>query len=99
VGAIALGAGLISAYIGVVLLAASAVKSNQDTYYERKSEDTGRVRTVGGIMVAGGVVAGIFGLYYLFHSKTEVTSSTGSQFSEAPSKPSRFALTAQGLVF
>jgi hypothetical protein len=99
VGAIALGVGLISAYVGVVLLAASAVRSDQDAYYERKSEDTGRVRTVGGVMVAGGVVAGIVGLYYLFHAKTEVTSSTGSQFTEAPSKPGRFALTAQGLVF
>jgi hypothetical protein len=98
-GAVAAGAGLISMYVGLIFVAASEIKTNGDSYYQ-ENRNTGPGKTVGGAMIVGGLIAGIVGLYYIFSTKTEVTSSTGAHFTETPApKRSRFALTARGLEF
>jgi hypothetical protein len=98
-GAVAMGAGLISAYIGLVFVAASELNMNSDPYYQ-ENRNTGPGKTVGGVMIVGGLIAGIVGFYYVLTTKTEVTSSTGARFSETPvPKRSRFAFTARGLEF
>lgn len=98
-GAVAAGAGLVSMYVGLVFVAASEFKEASYSYNERE-RDTGPGKTVGGVMLVGGLLAGIVGLYYLLSTKTEVTSSTGAHFSETPApKRSRLALTARGLAF
>lgn len=98
-GAVAAGAGLISMYLGLIFLAASELNENSEYSYQ-ESHDTGPGKTAGGVMLVGGLIAGIVGLCYIFGSKTEVTSSTGARFTETPApKRSRFALSARGLEF
>lgn len=98
-GVLAAGAGLISMYVGLIFVAASELHESSDPYYQER-HDKGPGKTTGAIMMVGGLIAGIVGLYYIFSSDTEVSSSTGARFSETPtSKRSRFAFTARGLEF
>jgi hypothetical protein len=99
-GVVLAGGGLLTAYLGLLVLAASSLQGFGGD--STAPTNSGPGRTVGGSMMVGGLLAGLLGLYFIFDSKTKVSSSTGSQFTNAPApapKHGRFALTARGLEF
>lgn len=99
-GGVLLGGGGVVAYFGLILLLASAAATGDS--YSTNSSNSGALKAVGGGMLAGGILAGLLGLYLLSDSHTSVKSSTGAQFSGTPAPPgkrARFALTARGLEF
>jgi hypothetical protein len=97
-GGVLMGAGGITAYLGLIVAAASSLQFDSGT--GSQSNNTHNLKTTGEVMIVGGLIAGVAGLYLLFDSKTKVTSSTGSQFSEGPNhKHGRFAFTIRGVEF
>ena len=98
-GGVLVGAGGLVAYFGLILLLAGTAAANDP--YGTGSTGSGSLKAAGGGMLAGGILAGLLGLYLLSDSHTTVKSSTGAQFSStpAPRKRARFALTPRGLEF
>jgi hypothetical protein len=100
-GGVLMGVGGITAYLGLIAAAASGLQFDSGTGSPGStSNNTHNLKTTGEVMIVGGLIAGVAGLYLLIDSKTKVTSSTGSQFSEGPShKRGRFAFTTRGVEF
>jgi hypothetical protein len=98
-GAILMGAGLLSAYIGALVWSAGTV-SNSDGFNSPGQGD--RAVSVGRTMVIAGLGGAVVGLYLALTSHTTVNSSTGSTFTRDTSRPRawpRLALTPRGFEF
>lgn len=96
-GAILMGAGLVTAYIGALAWEASTLSNSFDGMAMAN-----RSASVGETMVIVGVVGAVVGLSLALSTHTTVTSSTGSTFTRDDSAPRRsplLALTARGLAF
>lgn len=98
-GGVLVGAGLITAYLGLIAVAASGIQSDAAQLNDSSSNNSTNTRQVGVGLLVGGGLAGLIGLYLLLDSKTLVKSSTGSQFSQSPAHKHRFAFTARGIEF
>lgn len=96
-GGVLMGAGLLIGYAGLLATAAGGIEGSLDDGSTNRSSSD-RLKHVGEIMLAGGLVAAVVGLYLIIDSKTVVKSSTGAVFSERPAR-GRVALTPRGLVF
>ncbi|MGC9982291.1 MAG: hypothetical protein ABSF35_01555 [Polyangia bacterium] len=101
-GGVLVGLGVVVTYVGLGLLLVGTSTGTDSDVYSTSSSKSGSLTTAGGVMLAGGILAGLLGLYLLSDSHTSVKSSTGAQFSGTPAPPrkrARFALTARGLEF
>ena len=96
-GAVLIGAGIVSTYIGALLWEVGAFSQLSDNSTNRRTNAT----QVGETMVIVGIPAALVGLYLVVTSHTSVNSSTGSTFTRAPPPRHRFpiALTPRGLEF
>jgi hypothetical protein len=98
-GAILLGAGLISAYIGALVWSAGSI-SNTNGFDQPGSGNN--AISVGRTMVVVGLGGAAVGLYLALSSHTTVNSSTGSTFTRDTTRPRAWpllALTPRGLEF
>ena len=98
-GAILLGAGLLSAYIGALVWSAGSV-NNADGFNTPGQGDS--AVSVGRTMVVVGLGGAALGLYLALSSHTTVNSSTGSTFTRDTTRPRAWpllALTPRGLAF
>lgn len=100
-GAALMVGGLIVGYVGMLVLEAGLTsQAYADGTTDNRSD---RAATVGGVMLAAGVVAAIGGLYLVMTSSTRVSSSTGATFTEEERPRARprsgIALTPRGLTF
>jgi hypothetical protein len=98
-GAILLGAGLVSAYIGALVWSAGSV-SNSNGFNSPGEGDS--AVSVGRTMVVVGLGGAALGLYLALSSHTTVNSSTGSTFTRDTTRPRAWpflALTPRGLEF
>jgi hypothetical protein len=94
--ALMLGGGIVG-YIGIFVVEAGAVSNING------NGDGDNAIRVGGVMLVGGAVALIAGLYMVVTTTTKVTSSTGSTFTREEARPAPrrkwIALTPRGLEF
>ena len=98
-GATLIVAGVVAAYAG--LLVADANTANN--IFDNSSSGAARGSSSWPlVLLGGGLVATLAGVYLCLTTHTTVVSSTGNTFTLAPSAPgkhSRFALTPRGLEF
>ncbi len=98
-GAILMGAGLVTAYAGLFVLAGTALDNSLSDVGDTRSR---RSPAVGEGMILGGLVAGVVGLYLVASTHTTVNSSSGATFTRdtgAPRKGPRLAFTPNGFTF
>ena len=97
-GGTLIAAGVVAAYAGLLVADASSASNIFDT-----SSSGGRGTSSWPlVLLGGGVVATLAGVYLCLTTHTTVVSSTGNTFTVAPSAPGkhpRFALTPRGLEF
>jgi hypothetical protein len=101
-GAVLMGAGLITAYAGLFVLAATAVSNTASDLGTTTGQPQHHSPVLGEVMILGGLAAGVVGLYLVASTHTTVSSSSGATFTRdtgAPRKWPRLALTPNGLVF
>jgi hypothetical protein len=97
-GKVTAGAGLVAMVLGFGFVLKSDLNSMGSD--SDRSDSKGPGKMVGGLMILGGVMAGIVGICLMVGGRTTVTSSAGAHFTETPApKRSRLALTARGLEF
>ena len=96
-GAILFGAGLLTAYIGLLAWEAGAVSNISPG----SSTSADRATRVGETLVIIGLPATLLGIYLAVTTHTTVTSSSGATFTrETPTRRwPRLALTPRGLEF
>jgi hypothetical protein len=98
-GATLIVAGVVAAYAGLLVADANSASNIFDT----SSSGTARGSSSWPlVLLGGGVVATLAGVYLCLKTHTTVVSSTGNTFTVVPSAPGRhprFALTPRGLEF
>jgi hypothetical protein len=99
-GGILAGVGLLTAYAGLIILAANDARNPPTTFTQdgTRPPSTG----TGTVLLLGGLTVGVVGLYMALGTHTIVRSSTGSVFTESPRralKPPAIAFTSRGLEF
>jgi len=101
-GAILMGAGIVTAYIGLFVWAAGVANNSIDSSLAGMPRNDHSV-AVGETMVVAGLAGGLLGLYLAVSTHTTVTSSSGTTFTRDTTAPPRqrprIALTPTGLVF
>jgi hypothetical protein len=97
-GKVTAGAGLVAMVLGFGFVLKADLNSMGSDSENSGSKGPGAM--VGGLMILGGLMAGIVGICLMVGGRTEVTSSAGAHFTETPApKRGRFAFTARGLEF
>jgi hypothetical protein len=98
-GATLIVAGVVAAYAGLLVADANSASSIFDTSSSGAARGSSSWPLV---LLGGGVVATLAGVYLCLKTHTTVVSSTGNTFTVVPSAPGRhprFALTPRGLEF